>query len=202
MAANSAESEANPACEANDRPSAFVVGIGGGSCSGKSTLAAALREALTPLSVRLVNMDTYMLREKGPHLTLSTGEHLPDNNHPESTDNALALAAIHSSRDQVVIVEGLMVLHLPQIVRILDMALFVETDAAIRTARRILRSHERQPDQSLEWIARYFLECAVPGHEAYVEPSRKSADFVVSGSDKSPRSVTLLAQMIRACVQV
>jgi uridine kinase len=178
----------------------FVVGIGGGSCSGKSTFADALAESLDPLSRVVIRMDRYMIHELGPSITLSTGEELPNNNHPQSTDNDKIIAEIEACGGDVVIVEGLMALHLEEVKHRLDLKLFVETDATTRAMRRIIRSKERKPEQSIEWIARYYLECAVPGYDLYVGPSKREADLIVNGDGATVRAIRFLRESILSMV--
>jgi uridine kinase len=183
-------------CPMSDRK-AFLVGIGGGSCSGKSTLAAALEKAVAPLSCEVVSIDRFMLHDRGPMVTLSTGEEHPNNNHPLSTDNGAALAAIQASQADVVLVEGLMALHHPEFRALYNLALFVELDAPTRAVRRVVRSAKRQPEKSLEWIGRYYLECAVPGHDEFVAPSRQHADLIVRGVGDTQKTAALLALLIQ-----
>src|SRR5262249_43375512 len=129
----------------------FVVGIAGGSASGKSTFTAALVGALTggesPLRVETLGMDRYFYRgaEGGPtFVSPSTGREMADNNHPDSADNArlvrdLEARAAAEDAPEVLIVEGLMALHVPVIRERLDLRLFVELDADERALRRLLR---------------------------------------------------------------
>jgi len=170
-----------------------VVGIAGGSCSGKSTLAIALKDAL---DAELIQMDRYMLGAKGPQITLSTGDTHPHCNLPETTDNEAVVAAIHESNGPIVIVEGLMVLAIEPIRSLLDLRLFVELEPPARAIRRIVRNLAKTPDASPEWIGRYYLECAVPGHERHVEPSRVHADLIVRGDGATDRTVNLLKPLI------
>src|SRR5437762_14341059 len=88
---------------AADPARSLVVGIAGGSASGKTTLTAALVRELTegepPLQVEVVGMDRYFYRgaEGGPRfVSPSTGESLPDNNHPDSADNARLVADLET----------------------------------------------------------------------------------------------------------
>src|SRR5579859_1013612 len=114
----------------------LIVGIAGGSASGKTTLVAALRAAIEagdpPLRVEVVGMDRYFYRGDlgGPRfVSPSSGEELPDNNHPDSADNARLVADLDtrsraSDAPDVLLVEGLMTLHVPEIRERLDVRLF------------------------------------------------------------------------------
>jgi uridine kinase len=146
-------------------------------------------------------MDRHMVHARGPQITLSSGETTSNNNHPGSTDNEAILAELDSLETPVVIIEGLMALHLPELQHKLDLKLFVETRPEIRTVRRIVRSKERSPDSTVASIGTYYLECAVPGHEQFVAPSKSRADFVVSGDGSNERPTQFLARLIAAELQ-
>src|SRR5262249_30546506 len=132
-------------------PKSLVVGIAGGSASGKTTFTAALVRTLTetppPLRVEIFGMDRYFYRgaEGGPTIVLpSTGKEMPDNNHPDSADNARLAADIDGRRvaedaPDVLIVEGLMALNVPMLRERFDLRLFIELDADVRALRRLLR---------------------------------------------------------------
>src|SRR5690242_1512834 len=105
----------------------LVIGIAGGSASGKTTFTAALEKELAhgdpALTVEAIGMDRYFYRGQTPgpvFVSPSTGETLPDNNHPDSADNARLAADMDARRSapdapQVILVEGLMALHVPAV---------------------------------------------------------------------------------------
>lgn len=186
-----------------------VVGIAGGSASGKTTLTQHLAKALamgtSPLKVEVIGMDRYFYRGApgGPtFVSPSTGERLPDNNHPNSADNARLIADLDSlctaeHAPDVVLLEGLMALYVPEIRERLDLRLFVELDADLRALRRLLRDMQGgRGNTDPHWIATYYRECARVGHAAYVEPSRVHADLIVRGDADFNRIVTLLVPII------
>lgn len=152
-------------------------------------------------------MDRYFYRGAagGPFFTSpSTGETLPDNNHPDSADNARLAADLERRRQEpdapdVLLVEGLMTLHVERIRSLLDLRLFVELDADLRALRRLLRDMSGgRGTKDPHWIASYYRECARVGHQAYVEPSRAHADLIVRGDADFARITPMLAAVIRA----
>lgn len=190
--------------------SPLVVGIAGGSASGKTTLTAAVTRELErgtpPLRVEVVGMDRYFYRGAagGPFFTSpTTGETLPDNNHPDSADNARLVADLEARCRQpdapdVLVVEGLMTLNVAAIRERLDLRLFVELDADLRALRRLLRDMGgSRGNTDPQWIATYYRECARVGHQAHVEPSRAHADLIVRGDADFARITPLLAAAIR-----
>jgi len=193
-----------------------VVGIAGGSASGKTTLTAALLRVLSPdsaeepthapLNVEVIGLDRYFYRGApgGPRITMpSTGEEFPDNNHPNSADNArlvtdLDALIVSENAPDIVLLEGLMTLHVPEIRDRLDLKIFVELDADLRALRRLLRDmNGTRGSTDPAWIAAYYRECARIGHNAYIEPSRVYADLIVRGDSDFDRTAPMLAAIIR-----
>ncbi len=189
-----------------------VVGIAGGSASGKSMFTRVLVEALTDrepgLRIRVLHTDGYFRlgSPEMPHLVLSTnGEVLPDFNRPDSVDldrliADLDAAILGNDAADILIVEGLMVLHLDAVRERLDLRLFVELDADTRALRRLVRNleHHGDPlsDQSAGSIAAYYLESAKVGHERYIEPSRAYADLIVRGDADFSRVAPMVATVV------
>lgn len=185
----------------------LVVGMAGGSASGKTTFTKRLLEwfEAQPLRVELVNMDKYFYRGKdgGPTLVLpSTGEVMADNNHPNSADNARLVADMDarcSAEDapEVFIVEGLMALAVEEIRSRLDVRIFMELEPDVRALRRMLRDMEGgRGNTDPRFIATYYLECARIGHGKYVEPSRANADLILRGDADFERTVPLVGGLI------
>jgi uridine kinase len=193
-----------------DQTRSVVVGIAGGSASGKTTLVQHLTHALAngspPLHTEVLGMDRYFYRGApgGPtFISPTTGERLPDNNHPNSADNTRLIAdieALRASEDapDVILVEGLMALHVPELRERFDLRLFVELDADLRALRRLLRDMQGgRGSTDPHWIATYYRECARVGHAAYVEPSRVHADLIVRGDADFQRIAPYLAAIVR-----
>ena len=187
-----------------------VVGIAGGSASGKTTFTAALHRALTEIEpkrhVEIIGMDRYFYRGApgGPmFVSPSTGETLPHNNHPDSADNARLVADLETRRTapdapDVILLEGLMTLHVPIIRERLDLRLFMELEADLRALRRLLRDmNGGRGNTDPHWIATYYRECARVGHEAHVEPSRVHADLILRGDADFERTAPFVAAVIR-----
>ena len=189
----------------------IVVGIAGGSASGKSTLAVALSDFLTndepQRRVEILSADTFFKQDKTQapiFVSPSTGEEHLNRNHPDSTDNPRLIAAIeaHMSAEEapdVLLVEGLMVLQISEIREKLDLRLFVELEADERALRRLLRDMKGgRASTDPQFIATYYLECARVGHYHFVEPSRAHADLIVRGDADFKRVVPMLAAVIQA----
>ncbi len=195
---------------------AFVVGIAGGSASGKTTLAAALQRTLSedgrPLTVELLGMDRYFRIEDGAPTLISpsSGELRLDRNHPESADNARLVVDVRrrcaeQDAPEVMIIEGLMPLYVAEIRELLDLKLFVELEADVRALRRMLRRRGRHADEPvpLDRLVSgidYYRECARVGHARYVQPSSAYADLIVRGDADLERTTAFLGDIVRARV--
>ena len=154
----------------------------------------------------MVGIDRYFYRgAPGGSLftSPSTGETLPDNNHPNSADNPrlvtdLDALCISPNRPDVIIVEGLMTLHIEEIRLRCDLRVFIELEDDIRALRRMLRDMtgvRGNPDP--KFIATYYRECARVGHSLYVEPSRVHADIIIRGDSDFSRTAPLVGSIVR-----
>jgi uridine kinase len=99
----------------------------------------------------------------------------------------------------VIVVEGLMVLHHASIRERLALRVFVELDADERALRRMLRNMANGHDPG--GIATYYRECARVGHAAYVEPSRVHADLILRGDADPARVVPMVAAVVEGLLR-
>lgn len=193
-----------------DEKTSLLVGVAGGSASGKSRFAAALVQALAercpPLSAQIISSDHYFRTHDpdAPKVTLPNGEEYFDYNRPDSVDNALLAADLDRLRQgagapDVLIVEGLMILYVPMIRERLDLRLFMELEADERALRRLVRNLGPGNVVDLEkgrWIADYYNISARVGHTRYVEPSRVYADFILRGDADFGRLAPMVAAVV------
>lgn len=192
------------------RSACLIVGIAGGSASGKTTFTSVLSRELEKYShefaVEAIGMDKYFFRgaSGGPRfLSPSSGEELPDNNHPDSADNNRLAADLDKFRNEcrtsrVILLEGLMTLHVEEIRKRLDLKIFIELESDIRALRRLIRDMGGgRGNQDPRWISNYYIECARTGHNAYVEPSKVYSDFIVRGDADFERTARMISAAIR-----
>jgi uridine kinase len=195
----------------------FRVGVAGGSASGKSALVNALVNELSnrrpALQALVLRADDYFFNDISamPTFVLSpTGQRVPDHNQPDSADYPRLIADVDTrsaagDAPDVLIVEGLMVLYVPELCHRFDLRVFVELDADERALRRMVRNMERQDDPVTKHdprlIAAYYLESARVGHARYVEPSRVYADLILRGDADLARSSAFIADILCARVR-
>lgn len=178
----------------------LFIGIAGGTASGKSTLARRLQGELSKLAVNVIGMDRYFLRKKPTMVGPLNRVVYEDHNHPASFDLEgliadLGALSTGSVPPQVVIVEGLMTLHDEAIRAMLDLAIYVDTQADERIVRRLRRNMAHGGDY--DEIAAFYLESVRYRHDAFVEPSRWHADVVLNGGYPSERGIGMVVEWIR-----
>lgn len=179
----------------------LVVGIAGGTASGKTTIAKKIAELLGG-NVARIEHDSYYRA----HHELTYDERTQLNyDHPDSFETELLVQhlealrrgesvevpvydySIYDRTDQTItlappralIVEGIMIFEHPELRKQFDLKVFVDCDADVRILRRALRDVQER-GRSLESVVNQYLGTVKPMHEAYVEPSKRHADIIVS----------------------
>ncbi|MBP3347872.1 MAG: uridine kinase [Clostridia bacterium] len=166
-----------------------VVGIAGGTASGKSTFTDLLVDALGDVKIGVIHMDSYFKREsERPHVASHlNGKVYVDDNCPDTIDWQgfhRDLDGMIAEDNDVIIAEGLLVLWDEHTRDCLDLKIFVDCRSDERLARRIKRN--AQWGQSFEQVTDVFLNMVRFRHDQYVEPTKWIADVIVNGSgDKS-----------------
>ena len=197
--------------------SVYVIGIAGGSGSGKSTFAARLREQF-PDSVALISCDNYyrahddipleerrLLNYDAPEalefdLMVS---HLKALKRGEAVDCPVYDFALHNRSDKilridpkpVIIVDGILILSDPALRETFDLRIYVETDADERILRRARRDMEVR-GRKIDDIMTQYLTTVKPMHEQYVEPSKKHADLILNGG-MNPVALEIVAGRVK-----
>lgn len=179
----------------------YVVGIAGGSASGKTTFSTQLKESVAALKTKIIHMDTYFKKEENRPYSEApiTGKMYVDDNHPLTMDLAKLKVdltnAIESNNYDVIIVEGLLTLWDKEIYNHLDLKLFVDCKCDERIVRRLKRNMEW--GLSFDDIANVYLDMVRFRHDEYVEPSKWRADFILNGSSFSETALNIVALHIQ-----
>ena len=196
----------------------FVVGIAGGTGAGKTTVSRLIAESVGE-SVTRIPMDNYY--EDLSHMDLSEREQV-NYDHPDAfewdlmRDQLAQLLAgqsvempqydfeIHNRREEretvapteVIILEGILALYDDDINEMLDLRLYVETDADVRILRRIERDVIDR-GRELEGVIGQYLSTVKPMHEQFIEPTKKAADLVIPEGANSV-AMNLLEEKLQA----
>lgn len=165
----------------------YIIGIAGGSASGKSTFAAQLVQCLEArgVSCLCLSTDAYFLPEdQRPRATSPvSGKRYRDDNHPEAFDLARLVQDVQQTVRQatvaVIVVEGLLALYDESIREQLERKLYIDCPADVRVTRRIQRNLTW--GLSLEDIVNVYVDLVRYRHEEFVEPTRQYADRVIDG---------------------
>lgn len=199
-----------------------LIGVAGGSGSGKTTVAARLKKEFQE-SVRLVCHDWYYL----PHddMTYEERSHI-NYDHPNAFDGGLFLEQLQALKEgreilhpvydytvhnrapervpmdsaKVIIVDGILIFNDPEVRKLLDIKVFVDTDADVRVLRRIMRD-VKERERSLDSVVSQYLETIKPMHEQFVEPSKRYADLIIPRGGHNEVAMGMLIQQIRALLQ-
>ena len=179
-----------------------IIGIAGGTASGKSTFTDKLAEKLESdgLSVRTIHMDSFFRpEEERPHVASHlSGKVYVDDNCPDTVDldsfRAEFFAAAADEKTDVVIAEGLLVLWDETIKDRLDLRVFVECAADERIVRRLRRNMEW--GLSFDKISAVYLDMVRFRHEQYVEPTKWTADIIVNGAGDTEKATEMIAGWI------
>ena len=199
----------------------ITIGIAGGTGSGKTTITRRLLQRF-PDSVSVVYHDNYYKA----HNDMSYEERSKLNyDCPDAFDTELLLRdlaalrrgeeircpvydyTVHNRSEKtvlvkpapVVIVEGILIFEDRRICDLLDIKIFVDTDADVRILRRIVRD-VRDRGRSLESVVDQYLTTVKPMHEMYVEPSKRNADIIVPEGGHNLVAMDMLIERINAHV--
>ncbi|WP_337018235.1 uridine kinase family protein [Oceanobacillus massiliensis] len=175
-----------------------VIGIAGGSGSGKSTFARKLAESFDRENVKKVEMDDYFKEEKPKvEAPFNVGQY-DDYDHPDSVDREkLAIDLTHwmtSNAYDVIILEGLMGLYFEEIRDKLDLKLFVECPSDERLVRRLKRDNDKL---TFDEITSKYLDLVRHRHHEFIEPTKWHADLIINGSQPSEKSLEAIRKWIQ-----
>jgi len=196
-----------------------VIGVSGGSASGKTTVANRIKEACND-SVELLSHDFYYI----PHDDLPLEDRAKLNyDHPNAFDTERIIKDIKCLKQgiaierpvysyskhtrlsetvtvnpaQVIIVEGFMIFENAELRELMDIKVFVDTDADERLIRRIVRDVNER-GRSLESVIAQYTNTVKPMHEQFVEPYKKYSDIIVPRGGMNDVAIDMLIHRIKA----
>ena len=196
----------------------MLIGVAGGTGSGKTTLTRHLKEHFGD-AVTVIGHDSYYKRQEGRTFEERSRVNY---DHPDAFGTDLLIRhlkelkagrpiqcpvysyADHNRTDRtveilpsrVIVVEGILIFQDAALRDMFDIKIFVETDADERILRRCLRDVEER-GRTLQSVAEQYLATVKPMHEMYVEPTRKYADIVVLGGGRNLVALDMIMQRIQ-----
>jgi len=200
-----------------------LVGIAGGTCSGKTLVAKRLMEMVGTNQVLLIKQDSYYRDLR----TMSITERAKINfDKPDSFDSEFLheqMSILMSGRAieepvysyvdhirtedtrtrnpvPVVILEGILVLDDPKLRDLMDFKVFVDEAADIRLARRIRRD-EIERGRSAQSVLLQYEESVRPMHLQFIEPTKRYADIIIPRGGKNTPAIQILANHIKAIIE-
>lgn len=195
----------------------IVIGIAGGTASGKTTVAERISEAFGNNAVMLSH-DWYYKQ----HNDLTPEERRQLNyDHPDSLDTALLVehvkelkkgnAIMHPTYDfahnlrtdrwvklesaQLIIVEGILIYTDSKLCRLCDVKLFVDADADVRFIRRLSRDVSER-GRTMDSVINQYLSTVKPMHDQFVEPSKRKADLIIPQGGHNEIAITMIVDAI------
>ncbi|MCB0717748.1 MAG: uridine kinase [Bacteroidetes bacterium] len=201
-----------------------VIGIAGGSGSGKSTVLSTIVRSLGRRDIAILDHDSYY-RDLSD-LPIAERERF-NFDHPDALETPLLTEHVDALRRgfgvqkpvydfasyrrldetlpvesrRVIIVEGILVLAEPELVRRMDIKVFVDADADVRLMRRIRRDLTER-GRSIESILSQYERSVRPMHLQFVEPSKREADIIIPRGGHNKVAIDLILARIRALLGV
>ena len=200
-----------------------VIGVAGGSGSGKTTVSRRIRESVNVTNIAYLEHDNYY-RDQSP---LTPEQRVLTNyDHPDSLETELLVAhvralqaglpidmplydfAIHSRSTatrriepaRIILVEGILIFAEKDLRELMDIRIFVDTDADIRFIRR-LRRDMGERDRSLDSVVQQYMATVRPMHQEFVEPSKRYADVIVPRGGNNQVAMEMIVSRIQAFLE-
>jgi len=195
-----------------------IIGIAGGTGSGKTTVALRVREASPGKTIRIIHHDSYY--HDNSHLPMAERDQI-NYDHPNAFETDLLIEHLQSVRRSeaievplydyathcrkqetkriapadIIFVEGILVLENSQLRELMDIRLYVDVDADERFIRRLLRDTNergRSPDS----VIKQYLKVVRPMHQQFVEPSKRHAHIIIPEGGYNQVAIDLIATKI------
>jgi len=198
----------------------LVVGIAGGTASGKTTVARKVHAAMSDRRVAFIDQDAYY-RDLS---SMSLAERRNVNfDHPDAFDVDLLVEHLQSLREgraiqkpvynfvtstrepehtvvhpgELVLIEGILVLHMDRVREMMDVRIFVDAEDDVRIIRRLMRDIKERGRDFDHVVSQYFRHVR-PMHMGFVEPSKRHADIIVPHGGNNETAIDMLVGALKA----
>lgn len=202
--------------------SPIIIGIAGGTGSGKSTVTKEILKEITDKNVAIIEQDSYYKDQSN----ISFEERVKTNyDHPFAFDNELLIRhlkdlinrkmidkpiydfEIHNRKSEtekvepkdIIILEGILILSEEEIRNLLDIKIFVDTDSDVRVIRRILRDIKER-GRTLDSVILQYMNTVRPAHLQFVEPTKRYADIIIPEGGYNKVAIDLIVAKINAII--
>ncbi|MBT8807547.1 uridine kinase [Lactobacillus delbrueckii subsp. bulgaricus] len=200
----------------------LVIGIAGGSGSGKTTVSKEMSKRLPADRVLILTEDAYY----NDNSALSMDERKKINyDHPNAYDTDLLIEqlqdlldgkaiemptynfnilsrakdTIHVEPADIIILEGILVLATEELREFMDIKLFVDADDDIRFIRRLQRDTQER-GRSIDWIISQYLATVKPSYNQFVEPSKKYADIIIPQGGENQVAIDMVSSKLLSII--
>lgn len=201
----------------------ILIGITGGTGSGKSTVAKEIYNKFSEDCIAMIEQDSYYKDQS--HLSLE--DRIKTNyDHPDAFDNELLVKhlegllngeiiekpiydfSIHNRKKEtikvqpkeIIIVEGILVLEDPDLRNILDIKIYVDTDADVRIIRRLVRDINER-GRTVDSVINQYLSVVRPMHMQFTEPTKRYADIIIPEGGHNKVAIDILVANIKQILQ-
>ncbi len=201
---------------------AIVIGIAGGTGSGKTTLINRIKKEF-PNEITILSHDFYY--KENNHMPFEEREKL-NYDHPNAFDTSLMVEHIRRLKEgqaiqrpvydfviydrrpetvrvepaKVIIVEGILIFENKELLDLFDIKVFIDTDADVRIIRRILRD-VRERGRSLDSVINQYLTTVKLMHEEFVDPSKRNADIIIPEGGYNIVALQMLIDRIKSLLR-
>lgn len=199
-----------------------IIGITGGTGSGKSTIARAIFESVPKKKASIIEQDCYYKNQSH----LPPEERVKVNyDHPLAFDTDLMIfhlqqllngqaiekpqydftvhnrmkETIYVEPRDIILVEGILVLDSPRVRELMDIKIFVDTDADVRIIRRIMRDMNER-GRTLKSVISQYLEVVKPMHLEFVEPTKRYADIIIPEGGHNKVAIDIMVAKIKSII--
>ena len=198
----------------------FIIGIAGGTGSGKTTVAQKIYDSLNGINVIIIQQDAYYI-DLG-HLVLEERKKI-NFDHPSSIDNELLVEHLNQlisgkeieipiysftnytrmkettrvTPQDIIILEGILVLEEKKVRDLLDVKIYVDTDEDERFIRRLIRD-TKQRGRTMESVIEQYLTVVKPMFLQFVEPSKRYADIVIPQGGLNDVAIDIIVSKIKS----
>ena len=201
----------------------IIIGVTGGSGSGKTSVSRAILDHFPNHSIMMLEHDSYYKDQS----SLSFDERLETNyDHPLAFDTDLLIAhleqllayqaidipvydyvahtrsdqVVHQEPKEVIILEGIMILEDERLRDLMDIKIYVDTDDDIRIIRRIKRDMEER-GRTLDSVIHQYLSVVKPMYHQFIEPTKRYADVIVPEGGKNHVAIDLITTKVKTILK-